>query len=42
MTAVNSDDWSVTKCFFVDGPGGTGKTFLINVRLFRLFSIFIK
>jgi predicted ATPase len=34
MESLQIDNWAITKCFFVDGPGGTGKTFLINVCFF--------
>ena len=36
MTAVSSGNGSV---FFVDGPGGTGKTFLYNTILYRIRSM---
>ena len=31
MAQVHNTDNNQKKCFFVDGPGGTGKTYLINV-----------
>jgi predicted ATPase len=34
MAAVNNNNQFVTKCFFIDGIGGCGKTFLLNVTLF--------
>lgn len=33
MEQVNNTDNAAKKCFFIDGPGGTGKTYLINVRV---------
>ena len=32
MSAVNNDK-QYPKVFFIDGPGGTGKTFLYNIIL---------
>ena len=31
MAAVNNNNQFVPKCFFIDGIGGCGKTFLLNV-----------
>ena len=33
MQAVISNDPASNKSFFVDGPGGTGKTYVLNVSL---------
>lgn len=31
VEAVMSNDPTTNKSFFLDGPGGTGKTYLLNV-----------
>ena len=33
ITAVNNNNQFVPKCFFIDGIGGCGKTFLLNVTI---------
>jgi len=30
MMSIHSRDQNVPRCFFIDGPGGTGKTFIYN------------
>lgn len=32
MNQVNNENATETKLFFIDGPGGTGKTYLFNVK----------
>ena len=39
MDAVLSDDPKLNKSFFMDEPGGTGKTYVINVN-FRIIFLF--
>ena len=33
MNQVNNNNAAEAKLFFIDGPGGTGKTYLFNVSI---------
>jgi len=35
MAQVNNNNEIQDKMFFIDGPGGSGKTFLFNVIFFK-------
>src|SRR5205823_1936733 len=37
-TVIQSDENNASECFFIDGPGGTGKTFLYNTILAKVRS----
>ena len=30
MESINDKNYNYKKCFFIDGPGGSGKSYLLN------------